>query len=107
MEEYENMLLNQSDIDAVILGSKTDYPAPVMQMIDKQTRVFVDDMLGKLRERMIDLRNGRAVFVGGGSILLKKYIESSDRVYNPIFVDDIAANARGYELLYKAYRKDR
>ena len=53
---------------------------------------------------MIDLRSGRTVFVGGGSTLLRKQIEASDKVTTPIFVDEIAANAKGYEMLYKASR---
>ena len=59
-------------------------------------------LFGKLRERMIDLRSGKAVFVGGGSILLKKQIEASGKVSAPIFVDEISANTQGYELLFKA-----
>ena len=51
---------------------------------------------------MIDLRSGKAVFVGGGSILLKKQIEASGKVSTPIFVDEISANTKGYELLFKA-----
>lgn len=42
------------------------------------------------------------VLVGGGSILLKKHIEASGKVSLPIFVDEISANTKGYELLFKA-----
>ena len=59
-------------------------------------------VFGKLRERMIDLRSGRTVFVGGGSILLKKQIEASGKVSAPIFMEEISANTKGYELLFKA-----
>lgn len=64
-------------------------------------------MFGKLRERMIDLRSGKAVFVGGGSILLRRQIEACDKVGHALFVDDISANAKGYDLLYRAARKRR
>lgn len=50
---------------------------------------------------MIDLRSGKTVFVGGGSILLKKQIESSGKVASPIFVEEISANTKGYELLFR------
>ena len=40
--------------------------------------------------------------MGGGSILLRRHIEASGKVGAPIFVEDIRANARGYELLFKA-----
>ena len=63
---------------------------------------FVDQLFGKLRERLIDLRVGRTIFIGGGSILLRKYIESSAAVSGCIIIDDIAANEKGYDLLYRA-----
>ena len=53
----------------------------------------------------MELRSGQIVFVGGGSILLRRQIESSGKVVNPIFVDDINANAKGYELLYQLGQK--
>lgn len=51
---------------------------------------------------MIDLRVGRTIFIGGGSILLRKYIEASPKVHSPIVIEDIAANEKGYDLLYRA-----
>jgi plasmid segregation protein ParM len=42
------------------------------------------------------------VFVGGGSILLREQIKKSKKVISPIFVEKISANAKGYELLYRA-----
>lgn len=42
------------------------------------------------------------VFAGGGSLLLRGMIERGNKVAFPIFVEDIHANARGYELLYQS-----
>lgn len=39
---------------------------------------------------------------GGGSLLLRQIIERSDKVGFPIFIEDIHANAVGYDLLYKS-----
>ena len=102
-----DFLLDESGIDSVIEEKKIDYPANIIQTIERQAQNFVNDMIGKLRERSIDLKSIKAVFVGGGSILLKKYIEASDKVNNPIFIDNIAANVRGYELLYRACNETR
>ena len=71
-------------------------------IVRAQAELFINDLINKLRELMIDLRTGKAVFVGGGSILLKKYIEASDKIGCPIFIEEISANTKGYELLYKA-----
>ena len=102
-----DLLLEESDIDMVLRGENTDFDEDVIRIIEQQAKEFVNDLIGKLRERMIDLRASKAVFVGGGSILLKKYIEASDKIGYAIFVDEISANAKGYELLYKAHKARR
>ena len=97
-----DLLLEESDIDAILKGVSCGYNDRITQIVQDQAQLFIDDLFSKLRERMIDLRTGKAVFVGGGSILLKNQIEASEKVGNVIFVDEIAANTKGYELLYRA-----
>ncbi len=97
-----DILLDESDIDAILKDVPTDFDESVIHIVQEQAQQFINDLFGKLRERMIDLRSGKAVFVGGGSILLKKQIEASGKVGAPIFVDEISANTKGYELLFKA-----
>ncbi|NCE66098.1 hypothetical protein D1159_16305 [Pseudoflavonifractor sp. 524-17] len=65
--------------------------------MERETAAFVS----ALRERMIDLRSGQVVFIGGGSILLRRFIEQSGKVGQALFVGDIKANAKGYEVLYQ------
>ena len=69
--------------------------------------MYVDDILGTLRERGLDLKTGCVVFIGGGSLLLRKYLEKSDKIGKSIFIEDICANAKGYKLLYQVQKKDR
>ena len=97
-----DILLDETDIDAVLQGKPNEYNDEVISLVNEQASAFIADMFAKLRERMIDLRTGKAVFVGGGSVLLRKQIENSDRVNNPIFITDISANTKGYEMLYRA-----
>ncbi len=97
-----DMLLEESDIDAILMEKGLDYNEAVCRIVREQAQLFIDDLAGKLRERMIDLRSGKVVFVGGGSILLRKQIEGSGKIGTPIFVDEISANTKGYELLFKA-----
>ena len=54
-----------------------------------------------LRERQLDLRTGRVIFVGGGACLLRRQIETSGKVAHPVFVEDVNANAKGFEYLYR------
>ena len=76
-------------------------------MVKDMTQMYVDDILGTLRERGIDLKTGCVVFIGGGAMLLEEYLKKSDKVGKSIFIDNIRANAEGYELLYQVQKKGR
>ena len=51
---------------------------------------------------MTDFRTNPAVFLGGGSLLLRKQIENSSEFKYVEFIDDVRANAIGYEKLTAA-----
>ena len=71
-------------------------------MIREQARQFAEELFGQLRERMIDLRVTTPVFVGGGAVLLRPYLKQAGRWAKSLFVEDIQANAKGYEIIYRA-----
>lgn len=104
--EYD-ILLEDADVDSIIRGEQTDYEKPVIRMVQEMTKTYVDDLLGTLRERGLDLKTGCVVFIGGGAMLLRKYLESSDKVGKNVFIEDICANAKGYGLLYQVQKKGR
>ena len=56
-------------------------------------------ILNQLRELQVDLRSNPAVFIGGGSLLLRPFLEESPLVAKADFVESPNANALGYELL--------
>ena len=97
-----DLLLDETDIDTVLQGEDTAYSEQVVRIIHEKAQAFINGLTGKLRERMIDLRVGPNVFVGGGALLLRRYIEESDKIGDAVFVTDIGANVRGYSLLYAA-----
>lgn len=99
--------LEEGDIDALLQGEDTFFPTTVSQIVTATAQAFIADLFGKLRERGIDLRVAKAIFVGGGSILLRKQIEAAGKAGDAFFVDDMAANARGYEILYRASKLGR
>jgi len=93
--------LDETEIDAVIKGTYVEIADEIKAAIEGETKTFVLNLLNRLREDQIDLKTGVTIFAGGGSILLKKYIEQwGDRISTPIFIEDINANVRGYELFY-------
>lgn len=92
----------------LIRGEKTDYYEEVIRIVEDMTKTFVNDILGTLRERGLDLK-ARAVWYlsGGGSLLLREYLEHSGKIGRCIFVEDICANAKGYGMLYQIQQKGR
>lgn len=97
-----DILLEEADIDGILKDGESTYSPAVVSLVEKLAQDFVNDLANSLRERMLDLMSGMVVFVGGGAILLRRHIEASRKVGNPLFVEDISANAKGYEFLYKA-----
>ncbi len=96
-----DILLEETDIDGILKDGESTYAPKVSSLVEKLAQDFVNDLANSLRERMLDLMSGIVVFVGGGAILLRRQIEASGKVGNALFVEDINANARGYEFLYK------
>ena len=97
--------LSEPEIDAILLGESVQTTREAVVLTERLAQEFISDLLSALRERQLELRTGQIVFVGGGSILLRRQIECSGKVANPIFVDDINANAKGYEILYQLGQK--
>ena len=95
-------LLEDSDIDEVILNKPTILPGEVQMLIRDMTADFLHEFYSFLRERGIDVTTSKCVFAGGGSLLLRGMIEREQTVGFSIFIDDIHANALGYEILYRS-----
>lgn len=96
-----DLLLEDSDIDSILNGDVESYDSRVVRIVEERAQGFVDDLIDKLRERMIDLRVGKAVFTGGGSILLRRQIDACEKIGSATFINEINANVRGYQLLYQ------
>ena len=98
----QDMLLDESEIDAILLRQKAPSFPDVTRIVERQAQDFVNDLFSTLRERGLELKTGKVVFVGGGSIILQRHILASGKIGSALFVEDIQANAKGYELMYKA-----
>ena len=103
----QDILLTEEEIDAILLGQSVQGLQEVIPVVERCAQEFVSDLLSALRERQLELRTAPVVFVGGGSILLKRHIEKSGKVAHPLFVEDIRANVKGYETLYRIAQNSR
>lgn len=97
-----DMLISDEHITAVLLGeSGVILPDDVKEAIYEAAKQHANDILNRLRELQVDLRANPAVFIGGGSILLRPFFEASPLVTKADFVESPNANALGYEMLAK------
>lgn len=96
-----DMRIEDEHISAVLSGKETILPEDVKETIRGATKLHAQDILNQLRELQVDLRSNPAIFIGGGSILLRPYLESSPLVAKASFVESPNANAIGYEMLGK------
>ena len=105
--EYD-MLLEEKDIDSIIQGNHTYYDPPIIQLVEKQAASFITDLLATIREHSVDTKSTYTIFIGGGALRLRKYIEAqSSRLNRYTFIEDIHANAKGYQLLYQLLQFDK
>lgn len=97
--EYD-ILLEESDIDSILQGNTEFYEEAVVRMTEGMVQDFVKDLLNSIRERGIDTKAAYTVFIGGGAKLLSHFLEQSDRLGKYTFIEDISANAKGYDRLF-------
>ena len=100
-----DMRIEDEHINAVLCEQETILPDDVKNTILCVTELHAKDILDQLRELQVDLRSNPAIFIGGGSILLRKFIEESTLVAKSDFIESPNANAIGYEMLARSQLK--
>jgi plasmid segregation protein ParM len=93
-----NINLTDGQVEEIILGKEPFiFDIEVNQMVELKTQEYVDNLLSKILEMGFELRNA-CIFVGGGSLLLKKYIEATERIKYSEYLDNFS-NSKGNKLL--------
>lgn len=94
----QNMNLTEGQIQDLIMGEDPIFFGDsVKEIIQRKTKEYVENLLSKLIENGLELRNTN-IFLGGGSTMLKKYIDASDKIKYADYMDNFA-NANGYKIL--------
>ena len=101
--EYD-MLLEDADVDSIIRGQIQYYDENVVRLVESMVQDFVTDLLNSIRERGIDPKTTFVIFIGGGALILKCFLEKVDRLGKFLFIEDPKANAKGYGILYQVYQ---
>jgi len=83
-------------IESVLRTGKADIPPTELRIIKTAATDYVQEIFRRLREHGYDANTMKLYITGGGGCLVKHFGKPGSRV---IFVDDICAAAKGYELL--------
>ena len=78
----------------------SDYSEKRIKTVISAGENHTNRMLAEIAQKGFDLEEDKTVFMGGGSILLREFIEKVGRAKKPLFIGDVHANARGYSLIY-------
>ena len=81
--------------------------ADVRNIIFEEANHYPSSLVNSFKEDNIDLSTNPVVFMGGGSILLKDHLSNSKDIAKAFFVDDVCANAKGYETVVKLKKERR
>ena len=100
-----NTKLGESLIVDVICGQAKGVEDRYISLIRENLSRYTMSVFHVLREMGIQVRTTPITFIGGGATLMKKY--SGIKEKNISYIEDIRANARGYDELARAYLKSR
>ena len=89
----EGILLDDSKVLSSCSQDRID-------LVRSNAEQFARELILNISQEGLDINENQTVFVGGGSIMLREYIEKSRMITKPFFVDNVQANAVGYQLLY-------
>lgn len=93
-----NINLTEKQIQDIILGKEPVlFDADINRMIEIRAGEYVEDLLKKILEFGFEFRNP-TIFVGGGSMMLNKYLESAEKIRYMESLDQFA-NAKGFKIL--------
>jgi len=94
-----DMRIDDEHINAVLQGKRVGLPLEVQHSIREAAKRHANELVNQLRELRVDLKANPAIFVGGGALLFREYLEESPLVRQAAFETNVRANAIGYQLL--------
>jgi len=77
------------------------YPRARIDLVRDNAQKYALELVSELEQLELDIVEDKTVFVGGCSILLKEFLQKTDRVKRAVFVDDVHANAKGYQMIFE------
>lgn len=93
--------VDENIIQEIMAGGKGGLPESYMTIIEGCLGRFAEKVYNTLKEHGYNLSITPIIFVGGGAAVMKRFGSCTGN--NIQYIEDVRANARGYEYLGKAY----
>lgn len=93
--------VSEAEIEEVMIGGDSDLPEKYLNVIQEGLRDFTQKVYFTIKECGYNLETTKIVFVCGGATVMKLYGNLPSE--NIEYIEDIQANAKGYEYLSKIY----
>lgn len=101
-----NIMLNENQIENVIRNNAPLFlNEDIVNVINNKVVQYTNNLIGDISETY-ELKVNPTIFIGGGSCLLKKYLENNNKVGYVEFLDEYS-NCRGYEILTRKLMKNK
>ena len=89
--------VTETQIERVLRRESCSMAEEARRIIQENGRKYIERILSAVTESGFDLRAVPTVFMGGGSAILKRHVTAQDAICRPVFIEDVHANATGYE----------
>ena len=91
--------MTAAQIESVLRGEVSSVDSQAKEIIHREAGAYARRLLSAIVECGLDVRAMPAIFLGGGSALLKRHVGATDSLCRPLILDDVCLNAKGYERL--------
>ena len=95
--------VDEYDIQRLLTSGGNNLPDAYREIIEEEIRAYCRQVYDHIRELGYNMDLTSVIFVGGGAVVMKQFGGLSQK--NITYVEDICANAKGYEMLGSAYLK--
>ena len=100
-----NTKIGENIIKDVMITGTADIDPAYIRVIEDELKKYTKSIFHIIREQGVNVNVSPITFVGGGASLMKRYAGIDKK--NVHYIEDICANAKGYEMLLKAYLKSK
>ena len=96
--------IDESEIQQVMRYGNSDMDEKYLEVIKSSLVHFSKEVYNRIMEHGFNLGTTQVVFVGGGASVMRLFGKKNDRK-NISYIEDVKANAKGYETLAKMAMK--